>query len=891
MSKTTKRPLNQIALGDRNSILNKEGACFGQVSEVTLYCMKHWNESSEEISDQWNNKLERKIYTEEPQSSHRFVERILQYQFMQTSASFPFIKPIRISPEESFVESLFGPGNTSTPSTESKIKGLSFPLDYSNHIIAIIKRADGYLIDNSNDPQKRLIYARTAEDADKIINAYAREKNQSLTNFTVVAMDEYLKSLGVIEDNGTPKRKDNKFPEKLSPDKMFALHDAIANYNDRNLQNELDGLKVEELNNMDRLIEYAVLKDNGYAVNAFIDKGVYAPPSLIDTAASKNRYRSLDALFKTNPDFSMNLLTQLTPRQIQHISGIIPELLSRKDANGKTLAHKLSENDTPRATLMLQTLLDEAPDLAREKDSSEKTPDQYAIINEDIEKIKMFLKKDIQIDLSLNKKNKAFIMRLTEDFLASPEAHKESPQLIEKIHNLLKENADNGEPLLLKIIHKDPNNIEKLLRLYPNLLKEELNNGQTLFQYTLSKNDIRTLEMLLNPELKLDKTILTDLDNRGMALPHYVALRGEYEMLKMLLDLYPDLAELKNNDGESVAYIASGSAKINKADLNKLTELLEFSNDADIPNHIDPESKKPKTPEFLLDTYQDLALLKNNNEEIFCQKVKFAEFTDDPRLNELLKLLDKPILINTNSYGAPNYISLGSKPKTLEFLLDTYPELANITDAKGKNIAHHITSLGGAGTIEILIKHITSLDKSIWTTKDENGITPTSYLELLRDASMLGVLLDTYPDLVNLKDNYGKTLAYTIAERTLYLTYNERERSNNEKKLELLLKHISHIDNSTWSYVSPEMPKPLIHQIAAKGKTRILNMILDNGADTNTPYFGQMPLETAINAATENNLSTIKTLINHGAKIDQNDDGTLDYKINFFQNEIKQASA
>ncbi|MBP7190301.1 MAG: hypothetical protein KA998_03570, partial [Rickettsiaceae bacterium] len=42
---------------------------------------------------------------------------------------------------------------------------------------------------------------------------------------------------------------------------------------------------------------------------------------------------------------------------------------------------------------------------------------------------------------------------------------------------------------------------------------------------------------------------------------------------------------------------------------------------------------------------------------------------------------------------------------------------------------------------------------------------------------------------------------------------------------------------------------------------------------------------------TENNLSTIKTLINHGAKIDQNDDGTLDYKINFFQNEIKQASA
>ncbi|MBP7190575.1 MAG: hypothetical protein KA998_04990, partial [Rickettsiaceae bacterium] len=203
--------LNQTRLFERNPILNLGGNCHGLCCNFTLYCMKHWNENTEDILHGWNKKLKKNIYAEHP--SDRFAERTHQFQFMQ-DAYKKHRQGIKIEEDASFVESLFGVRNGESESPGSNMIGLDFPSAGGGHIIEIVKRRDGYLIYDPNDDELR--FAEIHEKADRIINSRARGQYQFFTDFHIIAMDEYLRSIDMIGTMGKPKRKDEQFRAKLA---------------------------------------------------------------------------------------------------------------------------------------------------------------------------------------------------------------------------------------------------------------------------------------------------------------------------------------------------------------------------------------------------------------------------------------------------------------------------------------------------------------------------------------------------------------------------------------------------------------------------------------------------------------------------------------------------
>ncbi|XP_062584569.1 putative ankyrin repeat protein RF_0381 [Saccostrea cucullata] len=297
------------------------------------------------------------------------------------------------------------------------------------------------------------------------------------------------------------------------------------------------------------------------------------------------------------------------------------------------------------------------------------------------------------------------------------------------------------------------NMCEYLVNTHPHLLDVKDNNGDNALHTAAWGGNIDLLNFLLEKGFDV-KTKRND----GGTVLHLCCMNGKLEMCKYLVNAYPHLLDVKDNNGENALHDAAWGGNI---------DLLNFLLD----NNFDVKTKRidGKTVlhlccmngelemcKYLVNAYPHLLDVNDNNGENALHDAAWGGNID--LLNLLLK---KGFDVKTKRNDGKTVLHqccINGELEMCKYLVNTHPHLLDVKDNNGDNALHTAAWGGNIDLLNFLLEKGFDIE-----TKTNDGKTVLHQCCMNGKLEMCKYLVNTFPHLLDVKDNNGENALHEAA--------------------------------------------------------------------------------------------------------------------------------
>ncbi|XP_061171116.1 CARD- and ANK-domain containing inflammasome adapter protein-like [Saccostrea echinata] len=298
------------------------------------------------------------------------------------------------------------------------------------------------------------------------------------------------------------------------------------------------------------------------------------------------------------------------------------------------------------------------------------------------------------------------------------------------------------------------NMVRYICDTFPNLLSPDYNDneGRSPLHWSAESGNIEVYEYFI--EKGVEQTF-TD----GQSTPlHEACKTGKLDMCKFLVITYPQLIDLKDNNGENALYAAAcmGNIELFNFLLGKGFDIETKRNDGKTVLHQCCMNGNLDMCMFLVNTYPHLLDIKDNDGENVLHAAAWEGNID------LLKfLLEKSFDINSTRNDGKNLLHMCCMNGQLDmckYLVSTHPHLLHVKDTDGNNALHDAASGGNIDLFKFL------LEKGFdFKVSANDGKTVLHICCMNGKLDMCKYLVNTYPPLLDAKDDYGGNALHAAA--------------------------------------------------------------------------------------------------------------------------------
>ena len=460
------------------------------------------------------------------------------------------------------------------------------------------------------------------------------------------------------------------------------------------------------------------------------------------------------------------------------------------DSIGRTILHSACANS--KLTLV-KHLVENYSDLLTMRDNMGVTPLYYAVWSGSVELVEYLITSHYNVldtdsigrtilHIACQKGNLTFVKHLVENYPSllsicdnagvTPlqcTGWSGSVELTEYLitsHTDLLETDSCGRNILHSACQEGKVTLVKhLIKHYPVLLNMRDTDGMTALHRSGWSESIELIEYLITCHCDI-----LDRDSDGGTILHIVCQAGNLTLVKHLVENYPALLSMKDNNGVTPLHCAglSGSIELTEYLIACHCEVLDTDSDCRTILHIACKEGKLTLVKHLIENYQALVNLRDN---VGLTPLHYAGWSGSVELTECLMTCNYDVS-DTDSGGRTilHHACHQGKQTLAKHLVEKYPALGTLRDNNGLSPLH---CAGFSGSIE-LTEYLIDYHCDIHDT-DSGGRTILHHACYKDKLTLVKHLVENYPALMSMIDNKGLTPLHCVGcsgsvEMTEYLT-------------------------------------------------------------------------------------------------------------------------
>ncbi|KAL3880297.1 hypothetical protein ACJMK2_032545 [Sinanodonta woodiana] len=302
-----------------------------------------------------------------------------------------------------------------------------------------------------------------------------------------------------------------------------------------------------------------------------------------------------------------------------------------------------------------------------------------------------------------------------------------------------------------------------LVETYPKMLNEVDSHKHTAAHDAAESGSIAVLSFLIDSGT--DPCCRT---SQEATLLHRACLTGQFDMIKFLVEIYPNmLNEVDSHKHTSAHYAAvSGNVAVLKYLIGHGTNPWCRTSQEETLLHISCLEGQLDITKFLVETYPKML------NEVDSHKHTPAHYAAvSGNVDVLRYLIDQgadPWCITSQEETLLHMACLEGHLDMTKFLAETYPNMLNEVDAHKHTVAHYATVSGNVAVLSYVLSH----GADPWCiTSQEETLLHMACLEGHLD--MTKFLVETYPNMLNEVDSQKRTVEHyaTVSGNVDVLSY------------------------------------------------------------------------------------------------------------------------
>ncbi|XP_062611705.1 serine/threonine-protein phosphatase 6 regulatory ankyrin repeat subunit B-like [Saccostrea cucullata] len=378
---------------------------------------------------------------------------------------------------------------------------------------------------------------------------------------------------------------------------------------------------------------------------------------------------------------------------------------------------------------------------------------------------------------------------------------------------------------------------EYLLNRYPQLLNVCDNNGNNVLHYTAEGGNVDLFKFLSSKGLNVNCTT-----NIGKTVLHMSCAWGREDMCRYLVNMYPCLISVRDNDGCTVLHSAcrGGSVEVVYFLIEKGMDINSLTNDGKTILHIACLNGKFEVCVYLAENHPHLLNVKDKSGNTVLHA---AAWGDNVQIVKLL--IEKKMDINALREDGETILHLccrSGKLEVCEYLINHFPDLLKIKNTMGWTVFHSACYGGNVEIVIFLIEKGMNIN-----TLSNNGQTILHIACLNGKFEVCVYLVENYPHLLGVRDKSSNKVLHAAAwggnvqivklliekKMDIYTLQGDDEtilhlccRSGKMEMCEYLVNHLLEIrDNRGWT---------VLHSACCGGgSVEIMIFLIENGLDFN----------------------------------------------------------
>ena len=289
--------------------------------------------------------------------------------------------------------------------------------------------------------------------------------------------------------------------------------------------------------------------------------------------------------------------------------------------------------------------------------------------------------------------------------------------------------------------------VHYIINKYPELVKIKDEDGDTPFLCSGFSGSVELTECFIAQDCDIH-----DEDSNGCTILHNACKKGKLTLVKHLVEKYPSLLTMKDNQRVSPLHYAglSGSVQLTEYLVACHCDVLDTNNMGKTIVHYACEEGKLTLVKHLVENYPALLTMRDNRG---LQPLHTASFSGSVELTEYLITCNCDVL-DTDSDSRTilhNACNIGEL-ELVKHLVERYPALLTMRDNAGMTPLHHAGWSGSVELTEYLIRcHCDVLDTSSKGKTTLHNACNKGNFEVVK------YLVERYPALLTMRDNEGKT--------------------------------------------------------------------------------------------------------------------------------------
>ena len=443
-----------------------------------------------------------------------------------------------------------------------------------------------------------------------------------------------------------------------------------------------------------------------------------------------------------------------------------------KDNDGETILYKACDENKLE---LVKYLVEKCPELLTMRDEDGQSPILVAGKSGSVELVKYLIAKQCDVldqddnGLSVlhyackvgNTEVVQYIVENYQDVLTIRNKELLSPFIVagfsgsvELIKYLISKECDvldkdNGGITVLHYASLGGNTeiVQYLVDNYPELLTMRDKDGQSPFLVAGISGSLELVKYLISMECDV-----MDKDNDGETVLYKACKRWGQELVKYLVENYPELLTIRDEEGQSPFLVTgvSGSVELVKYLISKQCDVLDKDSDGWTVLHKACKYGKLELVKYLVENYPELLTIRDKEGQ---SSFLVAGQSGSVELVEYLiskgcDALDK----DNNGLTVLHYACQKGNTEVVQYLVENSGELLTMRHEDGQS---PFLVAGFSGSVE-LVKYLISRGCDVMD-KDNDGWTVLHYACQEGEQELVQYLVENYPILLTMRDKEGQS--------------------------------------------------------------------------------------------------------------------------------------
>ena len=313
--------------------------------------------------------------------------------------------------------------------------------------------------------------------------------------------------------------------------------------------------------------------------------------------------------------------------------------------------------------------------------------------------------------------------------------------------NMLDTDSDGRNILHYACMDQNLTLVKHLVENYPALLTMTDNQGQIPLQIAGYVGSVEVIDYFAS-----QKCNILDTDSNGRTILHFACMKGKLTLIKHLVETYPALLTMRDNNGWTPLHIAGivDSFEVTDYLISQKIDMLDADSNGRTILHIACMKGKLTLVKHLVENYPALLTMRDNDEQTPVHKagsvgsVEVIDYFASQKCNILVTdSVDRTILHNA---------CMNENLTLVKHLVENRPTLLTMRDNDGHTPLH---LAGFVDSFEV-IEYLTSQKIDMLGT-DRNGWTILHITCVKGKLTQVKHLVENHQALLTMRDNKGRT--------------------------------------------------------------------------------------------------------------------------------------